>query len=166
MEEMAWGQLQSGPPGVTFQDTGHLFNPMSLILFIYFYLYFMHTLCQIFVGLQDTKSTAAVVKLFIKFLSCSLFYSLAFNKIIFLLCSAYQISCKSATHFFMSQQKWRTFCRQLCNIMSSIDGKQNKMSLIVYLRLMAVFLNAATHIQKLSCLIYMSCKAQQCSCSV
>lgn len=75
------------------------FNFIHILLFVFHIITF-------FVGLQDTKSTAAVVKLFIKFLSCLLFYSLAFNKIIFFLCSAYQIksaikrfSCKSATHF-------------------------------------------------------------------
>lgn len=161
---MTWGKWPGAnfSPGPRSDVSGHGSSVQPdecLILFIFFYLYFMHTLCQIFVGLQDTKSTATVIKHFIKFLSCSLFYSLAFNKIIFFFCSAYQIksaikrfSCKSATHFFMSQQKWRTFCQQLCNIMSLNDGKQNKMSLIVSLRLMAVFLNA--------------CKAQRCSCSV
>lgn len=100
------------------------FNFIHILLFVFHIITF-------FVGLQDTKSTAAVVKLFIKFLSCLLFYSLAVTNLLSLLSLPNKISHKKVflqkcNSLFMSQQKWRTFYQQLCNIMSLNETKQNE----------------------------------------
>lgn len=54
MEEMAWGQLQSGSLERRFRTRGHLFDPMSLILFIFF-LFVFHAHITIFCGLTRHK---------------------------------------------------------------------------------------------------------------